>query len=167
MNNISEKQAQEIYAKAYAIAGEAHRGQFRNLPDGRPFIEHCKDVAAMMPTWELKTVAILHDTIEDSEGKVTASSLEAAGIPKVIVEAVVAVTKPEVKKLSSDQKLAAYAGYISKQVKKNPLATKVKLADNYVNLRDRIAGIIAGGPDLKDHKKAIAKYAAGMGILME
>jgi (p)ppGpp synthase/HD superfamily hydrolase len=158
MNNISDEQAQEIYAKAYAIAEEAHRGQFRGLPDSRPYFEHCKDVAAIMPTWELKTVAILHDAIEDSEGKVTAASLEAAGIPKAIVEAVVAMTKP---------KGADYGEYVRSKVKPNLLAVKVKLADNYVNLKDRIAGVIAGGHDQENHKKSIAKYAKGMGILME
>jgi hypothetical protein len=56
---------------------------------------------------------------------------------------------------------------VRSKVKPNPLAVKVKLADNYVNLKDRVAGVIAGGPDLENHKKAIAKYAKGMGILME
>lgn len=166
MNKDPEKQAIAIYAIAHDIAEKAHNGQYRRLPDGRPYIEHCKDVAALMPTWELKTVAILHDAIEDSDGKVTAATLEGAGIPTTIVQAVVAMTKPS-EKAPEGQELAAYIDYVRTQVKRNDLAKKVKLADNYVNLRDRIAGVIAGGPDADEHRKAIAKYAAGMGILAE
>lgn len=166
MSNDHEKQAMAIYDIAHAIAEKAHAGQYRRLPDGRPYIEHCKDVAALMPTWDLKTVAILHDTIEDSDGKVTRELLLAKGIPERIVNAVVAMTKPA-EKVPEGQELVAYADYIRTQVKGNDLARKVKLADNYVNLKDRIAGVIAGGTDADEHRKAIAKYAAGMGILME
>ena len=112
----------------------------------------------MMPTWELKTVAILHDAIEDSDGNVTEASLLAAGIPADIVNAVVAMTKPE----GGD-----YWDYIRSQVRGNDLAKKVKLADNYVNLKDRVAGVIADGSKAPEHRAAIAKYAKGMGILME
>lgn len=69
MSKDSDEEAKRIYGIAHAIAEKAHAGQFRNLPDGRPYIEHCKDVAAMMPTWELKTVAILHDAVEDTRGQ--------------------------------------------------------------------------------------------------
>ena len=157
MSSDPEKKAMAIYAIAHAIAEKAHAGQFRRLPDGRPYIEHCKDVAALMPTWELKTVAILHDIIEDTE--TTADDLLKAGIPAVIVEAVVAMTKPD------DTK--DYGDYIRTQVRRNDLAKKVKLADNYVNLKDRVAGMIADWPNAKRHRDAIAKYAKGMGILME
>jgi (p)ppGpp synthase/HD superfamily hydrolase len=150
----------DIYALAYAIAERAHAGDFRHLPDARPYFEHVKDVAALMPTWELKTVAILHDAIEDSvkkpEGiKVTEDTLKTAGIPLHIVAGVVAMTRPE----GMD-----YAKYVENVVKRNDLARAVKLADNYVNLKDRIAALIAGDQTAAEK---IHKYGLSLQILTE
>jgi len=147
-----------IFGIAYAIAESAHAGDFRHLPDARPYFEHVKDVAALMPTWELKTVAILHDAIEDSvkkpEGiKVTVDTLKTAGIPLHIVAGVVAMTRPE----GMD-----YAKYVENVVKPNDLARAVKLADNYVNLKDRIAALIGG--DLSAAEK-VNKYGISLQIL--
>jgi len=154
------KEQQRVYAIAYAIAERAHAGQFRHLPDARPYFEHVKDVAALMPTWELKTVAILHDAIEDTtdkpEGiKVTEDSLKAAGIPLNIVQGVVAMTKPEG---------ADYEQYIQEKVKGNALARAVKLADNYVNLKDRLAALIAGDTTAEEK---VHKYGLSLKILTE
>ena len=154
------KKPKDIYAIAYAIAERAHAGQFREIPDARPYFEHVKDVAALMPTWELKTVAILHDAIEDTvdkpEGlKVTRDTLKAADIPDHIVNAVVAMTKPEG---------ADYEDYIRKKVKPNKLAVQVKLADNYVNLRDRLAALFAGDQSVA---KKIHQYGLSIKILTE
>jgi (p)ppGpp synthase/HD superfamily hydrolase len=154
------KEQQRVYAVAYAIAEKAHAGQFRHLPDARPYFEHVKDVAAMMPTWELKTVAILHDAIEDTtdkpEGiKVTEDTLKAAGIPLNIVQGVVAMTKPEG---------ADYEQYIRDKVKGNALARAVKLADNYVNLKDRLAALIAGDATAEEK---VHKYGLSLKILTE
>jgi len=154
----SVKEQQRIYALAYSIAERAHAGDFRHLPDARPYFEHVKDVAALMPTWELKTVAILHDAIEDSvkkpDGiKVTEDTLKTAGIPLHIVAGVVAMTRPE----GMD-----YAKYVENVVKPNDLARAVKLADNYVNLKDRIAALIGG--DLSAAEK-VNKYGISLQIL--
>ena len=156
----STKDPKDIYGIAYAIAEKAHAGDFRHLPDARPYFEHVKDVAALMPTWELKTVAILHDAIEDSvkkpDGiKVTEDTLKTAGIPLHIVAGVVAMTRPE----GMD-----YAKYVENVVKPNELARAVKLADNYVNLKDRIAALIAG--DLSAAEK-VHKYGISLQILTE
>ena len=159
MSNDPEKEDMRIFAIAYAIAEKAHAGQYRRLPDARPYIEHVKDVAAMMPTWELKTVAILHDAIEDSDGKVTKETLLAAGIPKQIVDAVQAMTK--------DDDNIDYLKYVEDNVKPNALATKVKLADNYVNMRDRLASVIAGGPDAAASAKKLSAYAKSIALLVE
>ena len=148
--------AQKAYDVAYAIAEKAHAGQFRKAPDNRPYFEHCKDVAAMMPTRELKTVALLHDVIEDT--KVTAEDLLAAGIPQVIVDAVSAMTKPD--------GTEDYLGYVKSHVLPNELARKVKLADNYVNMRDRLAAVIAGGPDAEHAKKKVAEYVGSIQVLI-
>jgi (p)ppGpp synthase/HD superfamily hydrolase len=148
-----------IFGIAYAIAEKAHAGQYRRLPDARPYIEHVKDVAALMPTWELKTVAILHDAIEDSDGMVTKKTLLAAGIPKQIVDAVQAMTK--------DDDNIDYLKYVEDNVKPNALATKVKLADNYVNMRDRLASVIAGGPEAAASAKKLSNYAKSIALLVE
>jgi (p)ppGpp synthase/HD superfamily hydrolase len=154
------KEQQRVYAIAYAIAERAHAGQFRHLPDARPYFEHVKDVAAMMPTWELKTVAILHDAIEDTTNKpagikVTEDSLKTAGIPLHIVQGVVAMTKPEG---------ADYEQYIQEKVKGNEMARAVKLADNYVNLKDRLAALIAGDTTAEEK---VHKYGLSLKMLTE
>ena len=169
----------EPHHTAYAIAEKAHAGQFRKAPDNRPYFEHCKDVAAMMPTLELKTVALLHDVIEDTP--VTAQDLLAAGIPKPIVDAVVAMTKPEKKdqggprdakgpkaKGAADQQdeVEAYLKYVRKQVLPNEIARKVKLADNYVNMKDRQAAIIAGGPEAEYARKKVEEYVGSIKVLV-
>jgi len=159
-----EPVTKETFGIAYLIAEKAHAGQFRELPDGRPYLEHCKDVADLMPDWELKTVAILHDTIEDTRHKdpseqVTPAMLRKRGIPARIVAAVVALTKPEGTK--------DYLGYVKRHVRPNPLASKVKLADNYVNMRDRLKVVAAGGPDADYARKKLGEYAASIAVLVD
>lgn len=100
---------------AFEIAKEAHAGQTDKA--GLDYILHPLQVAAEVTTDEEKAVALLHDIIEDTD--VTASELLAKGLPDNVVEAVEALTKKH------NQNYAAYlAG-----VKKNRLATAVKLAD--------------------------------------
>ena len=100
---------------ALEIAKEAHAGQTDKA--GLDYILHPLQVAAEVTTDEEKAVALLHDIIEDTD--VTASELLAKGLPDNVVEAVEALTKKH------NQNYAAYlAG-----VKKNRLATAVKLAD--------------------------------------
>jgi (p)ppGpp synthase/HD superfamily hydrolase len=100
---------------AFEIAKEAHAGQTDKA--GRDYILHPQQVAAMVTTDEEKAVALLHDILEDTD--VTAGDLLAKGLPIAVVEAVKVLTKKD------NQNYAAYlAG-----VKKNGLATAVKLAD--------------------------------------
>lgn len=100
---------------AFETAKEAHAGQTDKA--GLDYILHPLQVAAEVTTDEEKAVALLHDIIEDTD--VTASELLAKGLPDNVVEAVEALTKKH------NQNYAAYmAG-----VKKNRLATAVKLAD--------------------------------------
>jgi (p)ppGpp synthase/HD superfamily hydrolase len=168
MSNDPEKEAIRIFGIAYGIAEKAHAGVFRGLPDARPYFEHVKDVAAFFPDWETKTVAILHDTIEDSN--VTKEGLRDAGIPPHIVAAVVAMTKPpktELQKLDEASnpalKRTNYLEYVRLTVRENPLAQKVKIADNYVNMRD----LIASGTTNEADRKQLNKYAESIKILTE
>jgi (p)ppGpp synthase/HD superfamily hydrolase len=166
MSNDTEKEAIRIFGIAYAIAEKAHAGVFRGLPDARPYFEHVKDVAAFFPDWETKTVAILHDTIEDSD--ITMQDLLREGIPEHIVVAVDAMTKPrktELEKLDEASNPALkrrnYIEYVRLTVRENPLARKVKIADNYVNMRD----LIASGTVNDEDRKQLNKYAESIKIL--
>ena len=148
-----------LYATALRIARLAHRDQKRKKPDGRDYIRHCLDVVEMMPEgdWPLRAVAILHDTIEDTTKKplrgsaghrksggayrVTAETLREDGIPEDVIAAVAAMTKG---------KRANYMNYVRTKVLPNDLARKVKMADNAMNLRDRLKGLMTGKLTPKD-----------------
>ncbi len=105
----------KVFETALLIAAEAHQGQVDK--NNMPYILHPIAVASKVDTLELKTIAILHDTIEDTS--VTADYLLKKGVPKEIVEAVVLLSKP------GDEEYESYL----RRVKENPLAKTVKLAD--------------------------------------
>lgn len=105
----------EVFETALSIAVEVHKGQVDKM--GLPYILHPIAVASKVDTLELKTIAILHDTIEDTD--VTAEYLLEKGIPQELVDAVVLLSKPK------DEE---YEHYV-RRVKENPLAKVVKLAD--------------------------------------
>lgn len=91
-----------------------HMGQVDK--NGRPYILHPFAVASMMDTEEEIILAVMHDTIEDTELTLE----ECKGfLPENILQALDAITKRE-----GEQ----YRDYILR-VKANPLATKVKLKD--------------------------------------
>ena len=113
-----------MYKKAFEIAKKAHEGQFRR--DGKtPYFNHIEQVVNNVDGIDAKTVALLHDTVED--GRVSFKDLEDAGLPKNIVDGVRAMTRP---------KDMAYQDYVRDIVLKNDLARKVKFADINVNLKD-------------------------------
>jgi (p)ppGpp synthase/HD superfamily hydrolase len=113
---------ERMYLIAEGIARGAHAGQTRR--DGKtPYFNHVKEVADRLKGWELKTIGVLHDTLEDTE--LTERDLVAAGFPKRVIEGVKAMTKPEVE----------YFAYLQQQVMKNPDARLVKLADLACNIR--------------------------------
>ncbi|MDO4659122.1 GTP pyrophosphokinase [Streptococcus sp.] len=100
---------------ALSIATEAHKGQFDKA--GVDYIEHPIYVASQVDTEEEKAVALLHDVIEDSP--FTAEELLLAGLPETVVVAV---------QILSKKKGQDYQTYLE-NVKSNPLARVVKLAD--------------------------------------
>ncbi len=101
--------------KAYEIAKRAHLGQVDKA--GEDYIKHPEKVASFVKTDEEKTVAYLHDVIEDTE--LTLEDLYECGFSKEVIEAVDIITK----KRGED-----YQSYLN-SVKKNKLARAVKLAD--------------------------------------
>lgn len=106
-----------LYSRALEIARKAHEGQVDK--GGTPYIEHALHVAEQVKTRKLKIIALLHDTLEDSD--LTAEDLRREGFPEEIVEAVCVLTH-------NDEDGEAYEDYIAR-VAKNPMAALVKRAD--------------------------------------
>jgi len=70
--NLNEGE-RELILRAYAFAKYAHEGDYR--ASGDPFIEHPKEVARILARLGVDIPSIvaglLHDTVEDSHGKIT------------------------------------------------------------------------------------------------
>ena len=105
---------ERLYEKAVMIAQEAHKGQLDK--GGNPYIEHPLYVASQVETPELKMIAVLHDTLEDSN--LTADDLKEAGLPEEVVEAIAVLTH-------EDGNEEAYLDYI-RRVADNKMAARVK-----------------------------------------
>ena len=105
----------ELYDKALLIAKRAHAGQKDKA--GQDYITHPIRVAERCDDPLAKIVALLHDTIEDSN--VTADYLRKEGFREEIVEAVLAVTRRE----GED-----YDDYV-RRAAQNELSRMVKRAD--------------------------------------
>ena len=100
--------------RALTLAYQAHHGQADKA--GLPYIHHPLHLAEQMEDEISCTVALLHDTVED-----TAVTLEALAqeFPPEVVEAVALLTHG---------KDVEYFDYI-RSIRQNPIALKVKLAD--------------------------------------
>lgn len=119
---------ENMLEKAIITAAKAHMGQ--EDKGGHPYILHPIRVMLGCESMEEKTVAILHDVLEDT--LLTAEDLAREGFPPEIVEAVVCLTREE----GGD-----YAIYIEK-VCRNRLAAGVKLADLADNMDlNRLPGL--------------------------
>lgn len=104
------------YSKlAYEIAKRAHEGQKDKA--GVDYIHHPEKVANMVESDTEKSVAYLHDVVEDTF--VTLKMLEVEGFPSEVIKAIDAITK---------RKDELYDDYLQR-VSKNPIALKVKIAD--------------------------------------
>lgn len=102
--------------RAIEIATEAHKGQYDKA--GNDYIGHPLRVMDMGRTEEEKIVGVLHDVVEDTEW--TFAQLAAEGFSQEVIDALQCVTK-----LSENEN---YDDFIER-VKKNPLATAVKIND--------------------------------------
>lgn len=75
--NFSEEDKEKL-ARAYKLAAYAHEGMYRE--SGEPFLNHpvevCKILSAMNVDIETLTAAMLHDAVEDSQGKVKLEDIE-------------------------------------------------------------------------------------------
>lgn len=80
---------EKLLEKAYKLCLEKHAGQTDKV--GKPYFMHPFRVAERCDTMEQKIVALLHDTIEDTD--VTPEFLIAEGYPQEIVDGILAVTR--------------------------------------------------------------------------
>lgn len=136
----------ELTIRAMNLAYNAHHGQFDK--GGVPYIFHPIHLAESMDDEISTCVALLHDTVEDTD--VTLEEL-AREFPKEVVEAVALLTHDE---------NVEYFDYV-RMIKTNPIATKVKLADLAHN----------GDPkricNQGNQERRRVKYAAARKILTE
>ena len=126
-----------VYQIAIEISAKAHANQFRK--DGKtPYFLHPYRVSQRLKDdEEAQVVALLHDSIEDTEE--TEESLLEKGIPQHLVNSIKVLTKDD----DTD-----YETYLER-VKEDPIAKKVKIADMLDNLSD------------KPSEKQIIKYSKG------
>lgn len=111
-----------IELTAELIATNAHAGQFRR--DGvTPYITHPEAVAILLCDEgpEVVATAWLHDVLEDTDVK--PRHLREQGLPESVVSAVITLTK-----WGTD-----YDAYL-REIKDNPIACRVKIADMLHNL---------------------------------
>lgn len=103
--------------EAALMAYNLHAGQKDKA--GASFIYHPQRVAAKMNTSEERIVAWLHDIPESFDGLPEVHNAIRSLFGDIVADAVFALTR---------QQDESYTDYI-KRVKRNPLATKVKIAD--------------------------------------
>jgi (p)ppGpp synthase/HD superfamily hydrolase len=101
--------------KAINIMFEAHKNQ--KDKSGVPYVFHPFHLAEQMTSEDSTIVALLHDTIEDTD--ITKEYLKAQGFKSEIIDAIVLLTR---------KKNEDYFEYI-KRIKDNPIAREVKIAD--------------------------------------
>ena len=160
---------------ALAIAADVHRGQVRDLPDGRPYLCHVMDVMNNVPANDhlARLVAILHDTIEDAAEKTDPDNVKeikreavrqkirAAKLGDAVLLAVEAISHIKKHGLPSLGKTEEYLLYVNESVLPNRLAMQVKIADNYVNMKD----LIAAGASDDEALGRLHKYASSIALL--
>ena len=117
---MTKEESAILLDKAAKICVLKHAGQRDKT--GAAYFQHPMRVAMKCSTDEEKMVALLHDTIEDTD--VTAEYLLNEGFPQYIVDGILSVTKREGE---------SYEDFVAR-AKENPLGRVVKLHDLEDNL---------------------------------
>jgi len=112
----------QLLYTAFLIALTAHKGQLRR--NGEPVVLHPLRVSRKRHSSKLKIIALLHDTVEDSD--ITISQLREYGFSEDILFAIQCLTH---------KKNESWKQYV-KRICKSPLAQKVKQFDIEDNLYD-------------------------------
>ncbi len=134
---------------ALELAIQSHRGQIDKY--GQPYILHVLGVAARCRTIEEKTVAFLHDVVEDTD--TTLDDLRTLGFSERIVVAV---------SLLSRHKGENYEAFVER-IAPDPLARAVKLADLEQNMDFRTSTRTMkdrDGERMEKYRRAWQKIAA-------
>ena len=119
---------ESILELAYEIAKKAHEGQFDKA--GKPYIEHPIRVSNNVNGDLAKTVALLHDVVEDTD--ITFNDLIQMGIPDEALYILRLLTRP---------KELTYKKYIE-VIGTDKIAIQIKLADLEDNMNlNRISNI--------------------------
>ena len=105
----------ELTKKAMKLAFAAHKDQLDK--SGIPYVFHPIHLAEQMESEETAIVALLHDVVEDTE--YTLQDIAAMGFPQEVLDALALMTH---------DKAVLYMDYVA-QLKENPIARTVKLAD--------------------------------------
>jgi len=132
--------------RAIQIAVAAHAGA--KDKGGNPYILHPMNVMSRVDTDDEKIVAILHDVVEDTDW--TFGALRKEGFSETVLEALAGVTK-----VTEEED---YDLFIDRCAK-NPISTKVKIADLIENLDvTRIEELTENDVNrLMKYKKALLK----------
>ncbi|MCY1016459.1 HD domain-containing protein [Pyxidicoccus sp. MSG2] len=133
---------------ALALAVEAHRGQRDKA--GQPYILHPLRVMMRLETDAERTVALLHDVVEDTPW--TLERLREAGYPDAVLRALDALTRRDGE---------TYEAFVER-LRPDALARRVKLADLEDNMDVR--RLTAVTP--KDAER-LARYRAAWSRLRE
>lgn len=123
---ISEQREFDMLDKielAYSIANHIHLGQVDK--SGMPYIFHPIRVMEKMDTYEEKIVALLHDVIEDGDGRINSVYLLDNGFLSDVVNDIVRLSR------SPGETVVSYY----KRVKTSKRAIKVKIKDLEDNMR--------------------------------
>ena len=133
--------------KAMLIAFEAHKNQTDK--SGFPYIHHPLHLAEQLNTENEVITALLHDVVEDTDW--TFEALEQEGFPQSVISAL---------RLLTHEEGVEYLEYV-KQIKANPLALTIKLADLRHNSDP--ARLAALPPEKAERLRQ--KYAAAIELL--
>ncbi|MDN2673557.1 GTP pyrophosphokinase [Janthinobacterium sp. SUN026] len=146
---MSEHARRGTLERAIEIAAAAHAGQTDK--GGAPYILHPLRVMLRVAPGAQQIVAVLHDVVEDSDGKITFDDLAREGFSREVIDGVRAVTKIEGE---------SYEDFIARAAL-NPVGKAVKLADLAEN--SELSRI--GEPTQKDLERG-EKYRRAMGYLL-
>lgn len=126
---------QEMLARAFQFASEAHAGQCRK--SGEPFVAHPVEVAIILADLRMDVetlcAALLHDTVEDT--CVTTEQVAGDFNDQVaqLVEGVTKITRIEVESLSDEQAATIRKMFVA--MSKDIRVIVIKLADRLHNMR--------------------------------
>ena len=134
--------------KALNLCFEAHKEQ--KDKSGQPYVFHPFHLAEQMTDEYTTIVALLHDVVEDTDW--TLEQLLEEGFPREVVDAIALMTHAEG---------VPYPEYVA-QIKTNPIAKAVKLADLRHNSDTTRLDVVT-----EQDLERLEKYRAAMELLLK